>query len=76
MGHELVHLSQYTALAGQSAGIVTKNFIDLLEYHAYSFEFSLGSGYSRFNKRLWFYEYLLAMGGFYQYRTYNPFTSW
>ena len=52
MGHELVHLSQYTALAGQSAGIVTKNFMDLLEYHAYSFEFSLGSGYSRFNKRL------------------------
>ncbi|WP_255493694.1 RHS repeat domain-containing protein [Capnocytophaga sp. oral taxon 902] len=44
MGHELVHLSQYTALAGQSAGIVTKNFMDLLEYHAYSFEFSLGSG--------------------------------
>jgi len=63
MGHELVHLSQYTALAGQSAGIVTKNFMDLLEYHAYSFEFSLGSGYSRFNKRLWFYEYLLAMVG-------------
>lgn len=44
MGHELVHLSQYTALAGQSAEIATKNFIDLLEYHAYSFEFSLGSG--------------------------------
>ena len=63
MGHELVHLSQYTALAGQSTGIVTKNFMDLLEYDAYSFEFSLGNGYSRFNKRLCFYEYLLAMVG-------------
>ena len=42
MGHELVHLSQYTALAGQSAGIVTKNFMDLLEYHAYSFAIFIG----------------------------------
>ncbi|WP_311330418.1 hypothetical protein [Capnocytophaga sputigena] len=37
--------------------------MDLLEYQAYSFEFSLGSGYSRFNKRLCFYEYLLTMVG-------------
>jgi len=43
MGHELVHVSQYAALAGQSTSLISKpGFIDLLEFHAYSYQHSLG----------------------------------
>ena len=52
MGHELLHASQYATLAGQSASLMNQHFIfegnpvffnhDLLEYHAYSYQHSLG----------------------------------
>lgn len=52
MGHELLHASQFAALAGQSASLMNQHFIfggnpvyfnhDLLEFHAYSYQYSLG----------------------------------
>ena len=43
MGHELVHVSQYAALAGQSAEMVRAlDFRNMLDYHAYSYQNSLG----------------------------------
>ena len=42
MGHEFIHVSQYAALAGLPASIRTTDFISMLEYHAYSYEHSLG----------------------------------
>ena len=46
MGHEFVHVSQYASLAGQSTSLLSQpGFIDLLEYHAYNYEYTvLGSG--------------------------------
>ncbi|GAB1403565.1 hypothetical protein MASR1M74_07430 [Lentimicrobium sp.] len=52
MGHELVHVSQYAALAGQPTSILRQSFVyngqtvrfnhDLMEFHAYSYQNSLG----------------------------------
>lgn len=43
MGHELVHVSQYAALAGElEMKFNTELFTDLLEFHAYSYESILG----------------------------------
>ncbi len=43
MGHELVHVSQFASLAGQSSSILSQpGFIDLLEYHAYSYQHFIG----------------------------------
>lgn len=43
MGHEFVHVSQFAALAGQSTSLLSQpGFIDLLEFHAYSYQHSLG----------------------------------
>lgn len=42
MGHEFVHVSQFAALAGQSASILTPDFISMLEFHAYGYQNSLG----------------------------------
>jgi hypothetical protein len=52
MGHELVHVSQYAALAGQYTSILRQSFIyngqtisfthDMMEFHAYSFQHSVG----------------------------------
>jgi hypothetical protein len=42
MGHELVHVSQYAALAGTSANIVTQPlFKEMLEYHAFNYSNTL-----------------------------------
>ena len=41
MGHEFVHVSQYSVLAGLSHKL-TVDFVDMLEFHAYSFQNSLG----------------------------------
>lgn len=41
MGHEFVHVSQYSVLAGLSHKL-TIEFVDMLEFHAYSFQNSLG----------------------------------
>lgn len=45
MGHEFVHVSQYASLAGKASSIFKQDgFIDMLEYHAYSYEYNvLGS---------------------------------
>ena len=45
MGHEFVHVSQYASLAGQASSLLRQpGFIDLIEYHAYSYEYNvLGS---------------------------------
>ena len=44
MGHEFVHVSQYAALAGEASSILKNmDFIDMLDFHAYSYEYSLGS---------------------------------
>lgn len=43
MGHEFVHVSQVAALAGQSTSLLSQpGFIDLLDFHAYSYQHSLG----------------------------------
>jgi hypothetical protein len=42
MGHEFVHVSQYAALAGSLRTIITPDFIDMLDYHAYSYQNILG----------------------------------
>jgi hypothetical protein len=43
MGHEFVHVSQFAALAGQSKTILQNpDFINMLDYHAYSYESSIG----------------------------------
>ncbi len=43
MGHELVHVSQFAALANQSRSLLYKPYFDeLLDYHAYSYQNSLG----------------------------------
>jgi RHS repeat-associated protein len=52
MGHELVHVSQYAALAGQPTSILKQSFVyngqtirfnhGMMEFHAYSYENSLG----------------------------------
>ena len=43
IGHEFVHVSQFAALAGQSTKLLFQpGFIDLLEFHAYSYQHSLG----------------------------------
>ncbi len=43
MGHELVHVSQFAALADQPATLVRNpDFLDVLDFHAYSYQHSLG----------------------------------
>jgi hypothetical protein len=43
MGHELVHVSQFAALAGQQISLIlNSDFISMLEFHAYSYQNSLG----------------------------------
>ena len=42
MGHELVHVSQIAALAGQSGSLVTESFRNMMEFQAYSYEAFLG----------------------------------
>jgi RHS repeat-associated protein len=45
MGHEFVHVSQFAALAGQSTSLLSQpGFMDILEFHAYSFSNGLGGG--------------------------------
>jgi hypothetical protein len=42
MGHEFVHVSQFASLAGQSSSLTSQvGFRDLLEYHAYSYEYNI-----------------------------------
>ena len=43
MGHELVHVSQLSTLAGESAKFVSQNIRGIMEYHAYSFQSRVGS---------------------------------
>lgn len=44
MGHEFVHVSQFASLAGQSRQLLSQSgFLDLIEFHGYSYEYSLGS---------------------------------
>lgn len=52
MGHEFVHVSQFASLAGQSSNIITRDFIELMEYHAYSYENTVlgSSNYGGFDK--------------------------
>jgi hypothetical protein len=51
MGHEFIHVSQYAALAGVSTEIYNYDFSEMLEYHAYSYEVSIGSSnYGGFTK--------------------------
>lgn len=42
MGHEFIHVSQFAALAGQSSSILTPDFLDMLDFHAYSCQNLLG----------------------------------
>ena len=42
MGHEFVHVSQFAALAGQSTSILTSSFYNMLDFHAYSYQNTLG----------------------------------
>ncbi len=43
MGHEFVHVSQFASLAGQPIGLLSQpGFIDMLEFHAYSYQNVLG----------------------------------
>ena len=42
MGHEFIHVSQFAALAGQSSSILTPDFLDMLDFHAYSYQNLLG----------------------------------
>jgi len=45
MGHEFVHVSQFASLAGFSRSVLTPEVIDVMEYHAYNYEYTfLGSG--------------------------------
>ena len=41
IGHELIHVSQFSALAGESASILTNSFSQMMEFHAYNFRGSL-----------------------------------
>ena len=44
MGHEFVHVSQIASLAGQSTSVLTAGLLEVMEYHAYSYEYTrLGS---------------------------------
>ena len=47
MGHEFVHVSQFSLLMGQSSTILTDDFLNMIEYHAYSYQASIGG--SNFN---------------------------
>jgi hypothetical protein len=55
MGHELVHVSQYLALAGTGFTSIqmqqNKNFLDMLDFQAYNFSNKIGGNYwhSRLN---------------------------
>lgn len=40
MSHEFVHVSQYSVLAGLHK--LTVDFVDMLEFHAYSFQKFIG----------------------------------
>lgn len=42
MGHELMHVSQFALLEGVHKSIMTESFENMMEYHAYSYEHSLG----------------------------------
>lgn len=43
MGHELVHVSQLSTLAGESAKFVSQELRGIMEFHAYSFQSRVGS---------------------------------
>ena len=46
MGHELVHVSQFAALAGQPLSLLQEPyFLDMLEMHAYLYGNSIGGSY-------------------------------
>ena len=46
MGHEFVHVSQFGELAGEAQQILFKTgFSELLEFHAYSYQHSLGGAH-------------------------------
>ena len=46
MGHELVHVSQYAALAGQSSTLLQQPFfLAMLDMHAYLYSNSIGGSY-------------------------------
>ena len=42
MGHEFVHVSQFGALANNASKLLTSDFLDMLDYHAYSYQNALG----------------------------------
>ena len=44
MGHEFVHVSQFAALAlaGETRSLLTQDFLNMLDFHAYSYQNSLG----------------------------------
>lgn len=42
IGHELLHVSQISLLAGEKVSLFSGSFIDLMEYHAYSFRSTPG----------------------------------
>ncbi len=42
MGHEFVHVSQFAALASQQYSLLTPDFLDMLDFHAYSYQNSIG----------------------------------
>jgi hypothetical protein len=45
MGHEFVHVSQFASLAGTSVNLINQPlFGEMLEYHAYSYQNSIGGG--------------------------------
>lgn len=47
MGHEFIHVSQFAALAGQPVSLINQSFVEIMEFHAHSFEWNvLGSGNS------------------------------
>ena len=60
MGHELVHVSQYAALAaaGYSNGVLQKpGFIDMLDYYANIYTNSIGGIWREPIKGNWYYNY-------------------
>ncbi|XLS28977.1 RHS repeat-associated core domain-containing protein [Flavobacteriaceae bacterium M23B6Z8] len=42
IGHELLHVSQISALAGSARDIFTKSFVDMMEFHAYNYRSTPG----------------------------------
>ena len=38
MGHEFIHVSQFAALAGEKSSLLTKSFVNMLDFHAYNYQ--------------------------------------